>query len=254
MTTPADQQARLLIVTAGGYLRNIIREPEVTCATCATPVDGYTRCIKCQQDAGIAGLADLVVPLAYVLARSQSGLMLRQYKDDPSAEVRSAQAQVISRLLYLGIVRHQRCVEAVIGRPVDRRLAIPGSPTRSGVHPFIAMTTAMNAVEPSPQIMPRTDTPLGDREVTAARFAISPPSTRFDGQHVMVLDDTWTTGSRTQSAAILLREHGAAHVTVMTVARWIEPTWGINPTFIRTRLTTDFDPGRCPVTGTSCPT
>ncbi|MEB3065505.1 MULTISPECIES: amidophosphoribosyltransferase [Mycolicibacter] len=253
MTTPGEQQARLLVVAAGGYLHNIIREPQVTCATCATPVDGYTHCIKCQQDASTPGLADLVVPLTYVLARSQSGLMMRQYKDDPAPQVRSAQAQVISRLLYLGIVRHQRCVETVIGQPVNRRLAIPGSPNRIGTHPFITMATAMNAVEASPQLVPRTDIPISDRDVTPARFAVSPPSTRFDGQHVMLLDDTWTTGSRTQSAAILLRQHGATHVTVMTVARWIEPTWGSNPGFIRTRLTADFDPDRCPVTGTTCP-
>jgi orotate phosphoribosyltransferase len=77
--------------------------------------------------------------------------------------------------------------------------------------------------------------------------------TRFDGKHVLILDDTWTTGSRTQSAALLLRQLGARHVSVMAVARWIEPTWSKNQTFLKQHLVADFDPRRCPVTGTVCP-
>lgn len=253
MTDSADQQARLLVVAAGGYLRNVIREPLVTCATCTAPVAGYTRCAKCHQDASIAGVADVVVPLAYVMARSQSGLMMRQYKDDSSPQVRATHSAVISRLLYLGIARHQRCVEAVVGQPVSRRLAIPSSAGRGGEHPFVAMARVMNAVDATPQLVPRPDSVCGDREVSPARFTVSPAGTRFDGQHVMLLDDTWTSGSRTQSAAVLLRQHGAGRVSVMTIARWIEPGWGDNQAFIRERLTADFDPDRCPVTGSGCP-
>lgn len=252
MTTPTDQ-ARLLVVAAGGYLRNIIRAPEITCVNCTTPVAGYTRCIKCYQDLGVPGLADIVVPLTYVIARAQSGLMMRQYKDDSSPQVRAAHTAVISRLLYLGIARHQKCVEAAVGQPVSRRMAIPSSAGRAGKHPFIAMARRMNAVDEAPQLVPRVEAEFGEREVTAARFAVSPAGTRFDGQHVMLLDDTWTTGSRTQSAAVLLREYGAARVSVMTVARWIEPSWGDNQAFIRQRLTADFDTDRCPVTGSACP-
>lgn len=253
MTDPVDQQARLLVVAAGGYLRNIVREPAVTCVTCTAPVDGYTRCAKCHQDASVAGLADIVVPLAYVMARTQSGLMMRQYKDDSSPHVRASHSAVLSRLLYLGIARHQKCVEAVVGKPVSRRLAIPSSAGRVGEHPFVAIARVMNAVEATPQLVPRTDTVFGDREVTPARFALSPAGARFDGQHVMILDDTWTSGSRTQSTAVLLRQHGAELISVMTVARWIEPGWANNQAFIRQRLTTDFDPDRCPVTGSTCP-
>ncbi len=254
MTSPAEQ-ARLLVITAGGYLHNIIREPQVTCVVCAAPVDGYTRCLKCQQDSGIVGLADLVVPLSYVVAHTQSGLMMRQYKDDQSPQVRRSQAEVIRRLLYLGIVEHERCVGAVVGQPVSRRLAIPGKPDRAGQHPFIAMTEAMQAVAgpPEPQLVARTDIPVADREVTPVRFAVWPSGRRFDGEHILVLDDTWTTGSRTQSAALLLRQHGAVHVSVMTVARWLDRSWAPTKAFVGSRLTTAFAPNRCPVTGTSCP-
>lgn len=251
--SPIDQEARRLVVAAGGYLHNIVREPGVTCLICATPVGaGYQLCLGCQQAAAIPGRADIVVPLTYVIARAQSGLMMRQYKDDPSPQVRDGHTKVIRRLLYLGIAGHQRCVERVVGQPVNRRLAIPSSAGRAGEHPFIALATAMRAVDGSPALA-RTGTPVGERAVSAARFAARPPGTRFDGEHVMLLDDTWTTGSRTQSAAVLLRQLGATHVSIMVVARWLDRGWAPSQAFINSRLTSAFDPYRCPVTGTTCP-
>ena len=52
-----------LIAAAGGYLRNVVREPDVTCRICATPVDGFDCCWRCQQEQRIDGLADVVAPL-----------------------------------------------------------------------------------------------------------------------------------------------------------------------------------------------
>lgn len=45
------QIGEALTVDAGGYLRNTVRAVGVTCATCATPIDGYPRCYPCNQHA-----------------------------------------------------------------------------------------------------------------------------------------------------------------------------------------------------------
>ena len=68
-----------------------------------------------------------------------------------------------------------------------------------------------------------------------------------------VLDDTWTTGSRSLSAALALHDAGADHVSVMVVGRWLSPTFVNNAEFIKTRLQRDYDPRICPVTGGDCP-
>jgi hypothetical protein len=249
----ADEQARILVATAGGYLRNVIRTAGLTCPVCTTPVhDGHQFCLKCSQDRRIVSLADVVVPLTYALAGAQSGTMMRHYKDNGSAAVRHKHTDVIRRLLYVGIAGHQSCIGRVVGQPVDCRVAIPSSAARAGLHPFIEMAQGMNAISAWPQLVPGSER-VGEREVAAARFAVAPLHTRFDGKHVLVLDDTWTTGSRTQSAALLLRQLGAQHVSVMTIARWIEPTWSKNHTFLKQHLVADFDPRRCPVTGKACP-
>lgn len=249
-TGPVGQAARLLVAQAGGYLRNVIREPYVTCHTCATPVDGYARCYRCQHDRS-AGVADIVAPLVYGIERTQSGILLRHYKDDVSGHARAQHARVLSRLLYVGIMAHQRCIEARVGQPVAARVAVPSLNDRAGVHPFTAIATAMNAVDDHLALVPAADA-TSDRVVSATQFDVA--STRsLDGQHILVLDDTWTTGSRAQSAALALRAVGAGHVSVLVVGRWLSPGFGHNTDFIKTRLGRDYDPGTCPVTGGACP-
>jgi orotate phosphoribosyltransferase len=71
--------------------------------------------------------------------------------------------------------------------------------------------------------------------------------------HVMILDDTWTTGSRTQSAALALRRYGARYVTVMVISRYLRPRFDNNAEFITARLRPDYSPDICPVTGGDCP-
>ncbi|MBB3606353.1 putative amidophosphoribosyltransferase [Mycolicibacterium sp. BK556] len=46
-----------------------------------------------------------------------------------------------------------------------------------------------------------------DRIVTDEQFVLCPPID-LTGQHALILDDTWTTGSRAQSAALTLRRAG----------------------------------------------
>jgi hypothetical protein len=51
-------------------------------------VDGYERCFPCKQVVSTFGVADLVAPLVYDIEHTQSGILLRHYKDDVSAYTR----------------------------------------------------------------------------------------------------------------------------------------------------------------------
>ncbi|OJZ75699.1 hypothetical protein BRW65_03960 [Mycobacterium paraffinicum] len=242
---------RALAVSAGGYLRNPIREQSATCRTCTTPVNGYDRCYPCNQLHTTFGIADLVVPLTYGIEGEQSHFLVRHYKDDQDAAVRQRLTVVMNRLLFLGIVMHEPCIERKIGQPVDRRLAVPSLSGRSGVHPFIEMTTNMHATGPSPLLVPAPGASSA-RIVSASQFNLA-PETDLTGEHVLILDDTWTRGSRTQSAALALRRYGAKYVSVMVVSRYLKPSYDENAKFIKERLRRDYDPYICPVTGGDCP-
>lgn len=240
--------------TAGGYLRNPIREQYVTCGTCTTPVDferRFDRCWTCSQHHRTVGIADLVAPLTYSIEGDQSHFLVRHYKDNPDPAVRNRLGRVINRLLFLGIVLHQACIEERIGQAVNMRLAVPSLSGRRGVHPFVEMTRNMHATPETPLLVQASGA-SSERLFRADQFDLA-PAVDLSGKHVLILDDTWTRGSRTQSAALTLRRYGAKHVSVMVVSRYLKPGYAENAEFIRTRLRRDYNPRICPVTGGDCP-
>ena len=70
---------------------------------------------------------------------------------------------------------------------------------------------------------------------------------------MLLLDDTWATGGHAQSAVLGLRAAGAAHVSLLVVARWIKADFGDNAAFLRGLADRDYDPEVCPWTGSDCP-
>lgn len=58
-------------------------------------------------------------------------------------------------------------------------------------------------------------------------LAFTVPS-RLRGERVLLLDDTFTTGARLQSAASALRLNGASTVVSVVVGRVINPGWNDN--------------------------
>jgi len=73
------------------------------------------------------------------------------------------------------------------------------------------------------------------------------------GAHVLLVDDTWARGGHAQSAVLALRAAGAARVSVLVAARWINEAYGGNAAFIRGLAGRDYDPAICPWTGAACP-
>ncbi|MFQ6329652.1 ComF family protein [Nocardia sp. CWNU-33] len=223
----------------------------MTCSVCRGPVDGYNRCYRCQHAISTAGIADLVACLAYGINSQQSGNMLRHYKDDPMPAVRRRLQTVISRILFLGIVLHEPCIGKIVGCPVALRVTVPSLRKRTGTHPFDELATGMNALDPSVRLSAATSV-HDDRPIDDALFTINQPGL-VRGRHVLVLDDTWVTGSRAQSAALTLRAAGAAKVSILTIGRWLNTSHTPTKSFISTHLTDDYEPSRCPVTSGICP-
>ena len=240
-----------LVGAAGGYLRNVIREPAVTCRACATPVHGFQLCWRCRQHQRIAGLADVVAPLTYAVGSTESAALLRNYKNHPVRSVRQQHGVVVGSLVWLGITAHERCIAAVVGMEVSLRVVIPSLTSRPGVHPFAQIARAMQAVGEAALV--RAPTAICDRVVRPDKFMLEPQGVAA-GKHVLVLDDVWTTGANAQSAALTLRRAGAAAVSVLVVGRWLSPGHPPTARFIEARLQQrDYDPHACPVTGGRCP-
>jgi len=239
-----------LVRRAGGYLQNVVRVDGVTCAVCATfVVNGYTRCWQCKRHYEAYGgqLADLAVPLTYGVYGRQSGHLMHAYKSERPGETQ----RDFDLLLLSGLVHHSKCVELVVGKAVSARVAVPSLSGRWGVHPLVALTNSRDITKPGLFLQP-APAARTQRAVVRGMFTINDPR-QIRGRHIMVIDDTWTTGGNAQSAALALRDAGASHVSVLVAARWLRLD---NPPIAeaaKRHLVGDFRPLHCPVTGGCCP-
>jgi hypothetical protein len=246
----SDQVAQLsaaLVARAGGYLRNPVRQANVTCSVCTAPCPGYAVCSSCHRHR-LAGLplADAVAPLTYAVGGRQSGYVMRGYKaQSPVLEHR----QVVLLLSFLACSAHLSCCTVVAGTPVTHWATVPSLPPKpgQGEHPLrklvdglvpaseVTLTAALNVTSP--------------RDFKPGHFNVADQLT--PDSHVLLFDDTWASGGHAQSAALAVRTAGAGHVSVVVISRWLNEDYGDNAKFLSGLP--DYDPRICPWTGAACP-
>lgn len=247
-TSTLRQFEQALVATAGGYLRNPVRIANKTCAVCATPVDGYTRCFPCQSHLAANGqqLADAVAPLTYAAGGQQAAYMMRLYK---APQPVGDHLSVVSMLMWVAISLHTKCIGALSGLPVTHWSAVPSLPPKPGEHPLHRIV-AVNPPAASEAPLLAVAGVNDPRDAGYGHFVS--PTALPPRSHVLVLDDTWTKGGHAQSAALTFRQAGAVKVSILVAARWINLGYGGNEEFIR-QLKIDYSPRICPWTGSVCP-
>jgi predicted amidophosphoribosyltransferase len=242
--------AELVVELAGAYLRNTMREPGVTCSVCSTPVNpGQRMCPPCRthENSGIPH-ADRVASLVYAVEYdTQAYRLVRGYK---AVGPGPSQRNLVSSLLAVGLRGHGACEMELAGVTTGHWAVVPSTKRRDRPQPLRELL--VDLARPGREI---TLTPaegvFNPRELRASNFVVAspPPLPR----HVTLIDDSWVRGGHAQSAAAALKAAGVQDVSIFTVARVLDPTWGPNPDFIKKRLVYDFDPVRCPWTGGECP-
>lgn len=239
----------------GAIFHNVRRGPGV-CRVCTGPASELL-CSPCDWHRRAFGrrTADLVVPLAYAQKGQQSGHHMYGYKSTIGSptEIR----RDLKLLVFSGMRLHRECIDVAVGLPWTV-VTFVSSQGRPGTHhPVVELAqqvTPFNAgaarivLGLGPDIaVERSRGPLATRFTIADR---SRPDVR--GRHVLVVDDTWVTGAKSQSAAITLKDAGAAAVTVLCVARWLDRAYNGHGGLIDA-LPEPYDALTCPVTGGDCP-
>ena len=197
------------------------------CLVCHGPPGlGSPLCFQCDLHHQCAGgsLAGVVVPVAFAVKGSPHAIQLWQYKSAGlPAAARVASATMLRALLLVFLRDHGPCV----WRAADREWRAAGldSPTqlavvptgrgRPGTHPLRALIAPYLAM-PWAELAAR---PGGEeaRDLDPDRFA----ATVRPGARVLLIDDTWTTGSSAQSAAMALRRAGARSVATVVLGRHV---------------------------------
>lgn len=235
-----------VVARVGGYFQNPLHKRGTTCLTCATPVAGsYPLCLPCNEHrrALPAGIADRVGLMTYAVAGQQAGFTMLTYKGQrPNPGAWTA----VAVTLAYALAHHRRCAERLAGQPITAWSSVPSLPPKQRLHPLREMIRLLTPDGEAVLTARDTTTP---RKLQSDHFSAEPLPR---GSHVLLLDDTWVSGGRVQSAAAALRAAGAAEVSALVVARWIRLDWPPSQAFFGDRHV-DYDPDVCPWTGAVCP-
>lgn len=195
------------------------------CGVCLTFTDGYGTCYPCGHQ---ARFADAVLPISYSVAFGQLHTALRQYKRGHPVAARQFQGQ-LAAVLWRFVSVHEGCLARSSG--VDRFdlvTTVPSSSSeRDDAHPLRHLVGEIVAPTRSRyrRLLRRSATPVAERSVDPGKFN---PTTDLDGEPILLIDDTWTTGATVQSAAAALKTAGAGQVGVIVIGRHIKEEFGDN--------------------------
>jgi predicted phosphoribosyltransferase len=191
------------------------------CDRCFNLTDGYSRCYACTH---CEAVLDAVAPISYSVAHEQLHHALAAYKRLSGEVARRLRLQ-LGAVLWRYLALHERCLAAAAATRFGLVTAVPsGELTRDGSHPLswivgdvVAPTRARYK-----QLLRRSDAPIAPRTFNPAKFTAL---RSLDGESVLLIDDTWTTGANAQSAAAALRAAGAGAVAIVVIGRHVNREW-----------------------------
>lgn len=216
------------------------------CRICWTFVEGsFATCYRCGHQ---PSLIDAVVPITYSPDRGQMHVALRGYKDGVG-KARQLFARDVLAVLWRFLRDHEPCVARAAGarRGFDVVTSVPSKTLaadneRGVFRDLLADHCALTRDRYRRALLP-TDRASGARTYEPDRYRATLP---LDGKAVLMLDDTWTTGSTAQAAAHALRLAGAAPVALIVVGRHMGPDYADHGARLR-ELPRPFDWATCAV-------
>ena len=199
----------------GTYTRVLPVGPGV-CDVChGAPNTGWPRCYSCAQTVGqVSHPVELVVPISLTELLGQLHHVLRSYKrEDYPASVRDGFRQQVSALLARFLWKHGDCIQAAAGEEWGCLTIVPSSQGRAGEHPLEGAIRLFPSLRDQYRalLMPGTETAEHNRASDSA-YAVTED---VSGLRVLLVDDTFTSGARAQSAASALQLAGARVVAMV---------------------------------------
>lgn len=244
---------------AGSYMRKVCYHSKNghLCAQCGGfKLPDFNLCASCQRlenqarNAGVENqLADRIAMGVY--ADEPSGQMYKTMWDYKASEVEAWTLQqfIVYAILNLSLRLHGDCLADKAGAPV----------TAWGMVPSTSHSRRYGHQHPLHKIIEQTLPTIPEiRLLTNAgkTRALNPDMFTLDGEtnpnalsHVLLIDDSWVTGATVESAAIALKQAGAAQVSIFCVARVIDFRYmdseapGLSKSFLKTLK---YGQGLCP--------
>jgi hypothetical protein len=161
--------------------------------------------------------------------------VLLGYKESPVAEARRRFGAIVRALLAAFLLRHAGRLEARAGGPFDLALVVP-STHRPGLAPLgyvngleRDLAAALPTVLWAPGLLRRADAgggppPVAHMRPDPAAFSLrATDGGEVSGKCAILLDDTYVSGARSQSAAAALSIAGARSTLIVPLGRVLRP-------------------------------
>ncbi|WP_162815400.1 phosphoribosyltransferase [Microbacterium arborescens] len=236
------------LIELGARIQNPVRIEGVTCLRCTGAENGT--CYRCDDWISRGDEADRVIPLAYGVYNTQFRSELRAYKNESFPRGQQPALRTLRALMWSFSYYHAGCLIAVSSEAPTVVTTVPSGRARQGMHPF------EKVAQFAPAEWDRVD---ALRRYDIEERACDPESVTFrnsevlDGQHVVVLDDAWATGSKAEGVAMAARREGATEVTIITIGRIVNTSYSPAQPLLQLVGGTTWDWRQCPVTGSVCP-
>jgi predicted amidophosphoribosyltransferase len=210
------------------------------CEVCFDLTSGPPRCHHCARpDDAIATVA----PISYSVAHEQLHHALRGYKRPPADVAQRFQLE-LAAVVWRHLDRHETCLAHAAGVAGFQLVTtVPSShPARDRTHPLHRIAGELCSVTRGRyrRVLTRTDTPVTPRAEQVDKFVSEP----LEGEPVLLIDDTWTTGANARCAAGALARAGAGPIAVLVIGRHLRRDYGDNRRRLA-ELSTPFEWGTC---------
>jgi predicted amidophosphoribosyltransferase len=212
------------------------------CEVCFTFTEGHARCFVCgQRNSSL----DAVAPISYSVAGGQLHHTLAGYKRLDRDLARRLEVE-LAAVLWRFLERHEPCIaRGAAATAFDLVTTVPSSSReRDTSHPLrrIVGELARPTRDRYERLLTRSQVEVAERTFDPRKYEVARPLT---GESVLLIDDTWTTGSGAQSAAAALRGAGAGPVAAVVIGRHVKRGWRENERRLHA-LARPFDWSSCP--------
>ena len=198
------------------------------CQLCRTPIDKiYDFCFQCNSQP--FARPDVAGFVTYAVKGGQSGAEMYRYKNHrPSPQA----LKNVLLLLQHGLL-HLPCAGRLMGTFSEAVAVVPSrshyqadtlSKFQQLCHRALPENISLASLCPAPGS-------ASDRRVRGSAFEVIDCP---DASHVTIVDDTWVSGGTMLSAVAALRASGVQKVSVLALARWLDPGYGLTRDFLAT--------------------
>ncbi|WP_125967704.1 hypothetical protein [Bifidobacterium samirii] len=224
-----------IVNSVGRYARTVVYSSpaKCVCPTCGGPKSSRPdRCWACQKT--IADAEAQGVPEEKLANRVRLGYYAIEYRDrmyktvfgyKEKSPTSTEYRKTVELLLLDPLVLHFQCLTQVAGNvPVSAWATVPStsSSRRYGEqHPLNAIVSSIFG-QKVPEILLNAEEKK-KRRFSKSLFSVSEETIPDDmAQHVLLIEDSWVSGTTVQSAAAALKQAGAQQVSVFCVARILD--------------------------------